>query len=233
MIAITFALPAESIDLIDRLRDAKRTARGNFEVTTGKIDDRDVEVLHTGVGRRSCQARIENFLDAERFEYLISAGFAGAVSECLQVGDLLLGENFSDRQLLAKAQQRLINHKVRAEKLFTSTSIVDSIAERNEIAGKAGAAAVDMETEVIAGACVARSIPMLSLRVISDSLRSPLPAPPRVLFDLERQRTNPIRFAGYFLTHPMRVSSLLSFVRNIGEARKILADAITAVATAL
>ena len=36
---------------------------------------------------------------------MIASGFAGAVAEELKVGDLLLAENFSDRELFAQAER--------------------------------------------------------------------------------------------------------------------------------
>jgi nucleoside phosphorylase len=164
---------------------------------------------------------------------LISSGFAGGAREDLQVGDLILSENFSDRQLLLQAQRILTEHKTHTAKLFTSATIVDSIVERNKIAREHGAAAMDMETECIAQACVARGIRMLSLRVISDTPRKPFPAPPRALFDIERQRTNVTRLALYFLKHPMAVGRLIRFARQIARARESLTNAIVAVAAAL
>jgi hypothetical protein len=104
--------------------------------------------------------------------------------------------------------------------------MVDSPAERNEIARDDGADAVDMETDLIAQACAIRGVPLLSLRVISDTPRQPFPAPPNVLFDIERQRTNATKFGLYFLTHPSHVVRLIGFARRISRARHLLADAI-------
>ncbi len=233
MIAITFALPAESAGLVARLRGGKRIACGDSEIIAGKLDDRDVKIFHTGVGPKISASRMQNFLSSETPAFLISSGFAGAVSDNLQVGDLLLGENFSDQQLLASALQSLTNRDPRPGTLLTSASIVDSVAERNEIARRAGAAAVDMETAAIADACAARSIPMLSLRVISDTPAATFPAPPGILFNIAQQRTNYVRLLSYLVRRPTAIFGLMRFARQISRARKTLTEAIVAVATAL
>ena len=93
----------------------------------------------------------------------------GAVADELRVGDLIVDENFSDPALLVNAERILSNRQPRRIKLFTSTSIIDSIAERNEIARSSGAAAVDMETGAIVAVCNAHRVPLLSLRAISDT----------------------------------------------------------------
>jgi len=53
VIAITFALPAESAAFIKALRDKQREPCGEFEIVHGKIDNRTVEIFHTGVGEKS------------------------------------------------------------------------------------------------------------------------------------------------------------------------------------
>jgi len=224
MIGITFALPSESSDLVRQLQALQR----HDKLLSGKIADRDVTILHTGVGAKNCNARLEFLLHKTRPRLVVSSGFAGAVSEQLHVGDLVLARNFSDPGLLASAERILRDHDPRLVKLFTSTSIVDSIAEQNEIARAAGAAAVDMETGAIAGVCNAHGVPLLSLRAISDTARQSFPMPPSVLFDIERQQTNFGRLLFYLVRHPSSVSTLLQFARRIARVRASLTDAIVA-----
>ncbi len=204
MIAVTFALPRES-------RDFRRLlTAGNHEIA----------ILHTGVGEKICRQRIEPFLDRQRFDFLISSGFAGGIEPSLGVGELLLAENFSDPKLLARGRDILI---ARVGKLFSTQDVIESAAERETLQGESGALAVDMESSAIAAACAERELPMLSLRVISDTAAAPFPVPLPVLFDLERQATNARRLAGHLLTHPSAIVRLLRFSRQIAAARAELA----------
>jgi hypothetical protein len=86
-----------------------------------------------------------------------------------------------------------------------------------------------METEFIARACAEHAIRLLSLRVITDTPTQPFPAPPRTLFDIERQQTRITALAKFLIAHPNRVPSLLQFAKRIARARKILADALVEV----
>ncbi|HTD00967.1 MAG TPA: hypothetical protein VK637_02390 [Chthoniobacterales bacterium] len=224
MIGITFALPSESSGLVRRLQALQRHGKS----LSGRIDSRDVTILHTGVGARDCNERLEILLHKTRPSLVISSGFAGAVAEQLRAGDLILAQNFSDSGLLANADRILGDRRPRVVKLFTSTSIIDSIDERNEIARVAGAEAVDMETGAIADVCKVHGVPLLSLRVISDTLSEPFPAPPSVLFDVEREQTNFGRLLVYLLRDPGSVSRLFRFGRQIARARASLTDAIIA-----
>jgi nucleoside phosphorylase len=226
MIAVTFALPAESADFVRLLQQTNVVAPQDARSMRGQIHGKSVAVLHTGVGEKKCRSQMESFLGRQRLEYLISAGFAGALDEQLQVGDLLLSENFSSPQLLRSAHLDVADGAPFLGKLVTVSRVTDSKSERARLAKETGAAAVDMETEFIAAACAAYELPMLSLRVISDTPSEPLPAPPDVLFDLEKQKTNFTRLAFYLVTHPGGVSRLNKFRQRIGLARHSLTNAL-------
>jgi nucleoside phosphorylase len=237
MIAITFALPAESAEFLRRLRDKSRADRNGIRISRGKIGDSTIEVLHTGVGERVCRQRVGKFLSAtgrirrgdhdQHFDYLISAGFAGALNDQLQLGDLLLAKNFSTLRL--EENFSLSTLPIHIADLLTVPALIDSAEERIKLALISRAAAVDMETEFIAQACATHSLPLLSLRVISDTPRDRLPAPANVLFDVEQQRTHFLKLARHFLARPNHVPRLAHFAKRIARARKVLADALVRV----
>jgi adenosylhomocysteine nucleosidase len=226
MIAITFALPAESQEFLLSLSNKSRGDRNGIPTTRGEIDDRAIEVLHTGVGENVCRQRMANFLHDQHFDYLISAGFAGALNDQLQLGDLLLAKNFST--VRTKENFSLSSLQIHMADLLTVPALIDSREERNKLALTSGAVAVDMETEFIARACAAHGIPVLSLRVISDTPTELFPAPANILFDIERQQTRMPKLAAYLVAHPHRIPRLIQFARRIARARKDLADALVA-----
>ena len=225
MIAVTFALSAESSGFLRRLHKKSKTNRNGITVICGEVDGGAIEVFHTGVGEKTCRERMAKFLQDRQFDCLISAGFAGALNDRLHVGDLLLAENFSTIEL-TEARSALSTLSVHAAALLTLPSMVESREERNKIAQTTGAAAADMETEFIARACAEHGIPLLSLRVISDTPSKPFPAPASVLFNMERQQTDAMKFALYFLKHPGAIPRLIAFARKIAQAREILANAL-------
>jgi nucleoside phosphorylase len=228
MIAVTFALPAESSEFLSRLTNKSHADRNGVRIIRGKIADREIQVLHTGVGERVCRQRLGKFLGNQQFDFLISTGFAGALNDQLQIGDLLLAKNFSTVDLNEK-RSSVSRLPIQMADLFTAPRLSDSSDARTEIARTTGASAVDMETEFIARACATHGIPLLSLRVITDTPREPFPAPAHVLFDVAKQRTNLPKLATFFLTHPSRIPGLLQFARKIAHARKTLADAVVAI----
>jgi hypothetical protein len=109
---------------------------------------------------------------------------------------------------------------------LTVPALIDSSEERERIARESGASAIDMETEFIARACAAHGIPLLALRVITDTPTQPFPAPPSVLFDIQRQRTPIAVLTRFFLAHPRCMPGLVQFARRISRARKTLSNAL-------
>jgi nucleoside phosphorylase len=229
MIAITFALPAESSDFVALLEKPALNSREGVDSIRGHLRGKSVAVIHTGVGRKACCERMEILLRRERFEYLISAGFAGALQKELRVGNLLVSENYSSPQLLRSPHLDLSQNGVFLGKLLTVSGVIESNVERAQLAAETGAAAVDMETEFIAEACADHQLPMLSLRAISDTPSEPFPAPAHVLFDLEKQRTDFTRLAFYLMKHPSALSKLTQFRERVGVARKALTRTLDAI----
>jgi nucleoside phosphorylase len=222
-IAVTFALPAESSEFLRRLGNKSRANRNGIKIVRGTIGHRAIEVIHTGVGKNACKERVRRFLENQRFDFLISAGFAGSLNHELQVNDLLVAKNFSTVDL---KHASLSNVSVYAANMLTVPALIDSSDERERLARESQASAVDMETEFIARACALHSIPLLALRVITDTPTEPFPAPPSVLFDIQRQRTHFALLAKFFLAHPRRMTGLVQFAKRIARARKTLSNAL-------
>ncbi len=223
MIAVTFALPAESSEFLRQLGNKSRADRNGISVVRGTIGHRSIEVIHTGVGENVSRQRIGRFLENQQFYFLISAGFAGSLNHELQVNDLLVAKNFSTVDL---EHASLSNVSIHAANMLTVPALIDSGGERERVARESGASAVDMETEFIARACAVHGIPLLALRVITDTPTKPFPAPPSVLFDIQQQRTHIAALARFFLAHPRRMPGLVQFARRILRARKTLSNAL-------
>ena len=222
MIAVTFALPVESSEFVRLLKNPHENSREGVESIRGELDGRTIAVLHTGVGEKACRPRIETFLRREQIRYVISAGFAGGLDPELKVGHLFLADNFSSPALLQSPNLDLAEENLFVGKLVTAPGIADSTTERERIAAATGGSAVDMETQFIAEACTAHEIRLLSLRAITDTAAEPLPAPPSVLFNIDKQRTSLPRLAAYLAMHPGAIGKLKTFRDRIAQVRHSL-----------
>ena len=226
MIAVTFALPAESSDFLKLLQNPIRGRIGEAEFTCGSVAGTHVCVLHTGVGAKLARPRVQQLLAYQPTEMLISCGFAGALGDELQPGDLLLASNFSAPHLLAAAREAL-GDRVRVGALASAGAVIDSVAHRAALAMQTGAIAVDMETDAIADSCNTANVPMLSLRGISDTPAAPLPAPADVLFDVEQQKTSFAAIASHVARHPTALWRLGVFARRVAYVRRAMTAALT------
>lgn len=229
MIAVTFALPAESSAFVRQLTNVRREGwivRGDLPQKTAATTTQ-VCVLHTGVGSKVAGARLSEFLAKEKPSLLISSGFCGATRDEVVPGTILIATNYSDAQLAPRTQELLPD--ALSGKIFSADHVVDPALDRYAIGREHGAVAIDMETEIIAQIANEKGIPMLSLRVVSDSPAAPFPAPPRVLFSVAAQRTEFSQLAGYLTRHPSAIVRLARFSRQVALAKIRLADALVKV----
>ena len=144
MIAITFALSAESSDFVRLLENRGGVSREGVETARGRLHGKSIVVIHTGVGKKACREAMEVMLRRERFEYLISAGFAGALEKDLRVGHLLVSENFSSPKLLGSPQLILADEGTFLGTLLTVPRMIETVADRESLNKRTCAAAVDM-----------------------------------------------------------------------------------------
>src|ERR1044072_1076795 len=118
MIAITFALTAESSDFVRRLQKPSVNSREGVETVRGLLHGKNIAVIHTGVGRKTCRERMEILLRRDNFDYLISSGFDGALERDLRVGHLLVSENFSSPEILGSPKLKLADETTFVGKLL-------------------------------------------------------------------------------------------------------------------
>lgn len=200
MIAVTFALPEES-------RDFLRATRGRD----------DLKVIHTGMGLEAAAKATAMLLANSRPSWVLSGGFAGALDPRLRLGDVILAENLSSPELIARFPGN--GHR---GKFVSRPRPAELVEEKAALFRETGALAVDMETEAIAAACRNVGVPLLCMRAISDTANEPLPAPLAEWFDLARQRPRPRRLLAYLCRRPSAIWPFMRFVRGLPVARRAL-----------
>lgn len=208
MTVVTFALPQESRDFRAALH-----ARG------GRFGTEEIRVAHLGIGPVAASEAIRRLLAEAKPCLLVCAGFAGGLEPRLRVGDLVLAENFTSPELLARASRGAA-----VGALVTHSAPIETIEAKAALARESGALAVDMETAVVAEACRAAGVPLLAVRVISDAADTALPVPFEEWFDIERQDPRRWRLLKYLARHPGQIRTFAEFVRGLGPARRTLTD---------
>ncbi len=177
-VAVVAALSIEVGDLIDQLKGVRRYLAASMPVIEGDLGGKIVVVGVCGVGRKAARRGTEILLAGHRPRWVISAGFAGALSPALARNDVVLPHRILDLEgqslpidvpegLLARCR----SHRGR---LLTVDHLIATAAEKAQLAQTHGADLVDMESSAVALACSERSVRFLSARVVSDDSRGDL-----------------------------------------------------------
>ena len=178
--------------LIGRELDT-RMCRANL---SGKYGKRPIVVMQSEMGAPNFASRLLRHLAIFPFDGLIVLGLAGALAPKLKAGDIVLYEQslYSD----AAKPTRCAEYQTRACHTEFSSWIENALAQQNlnakrirgvavsEVITESGekaalraltqAAAVDMESGVVAAALKDHQIPVVTLRVIVDEAAQNLPA---------------------------------------------------------
>jgi len=214
-VLVTFALPQESRDFREALRRRPR---------------QEIRVEHFGVGPLMAAERIGRLLAMEKPQMLVCAGFAGGLDPRLALADLVVAENLSTPDALARARAAAAQDQPRRVfgSIMSRAIPVESVPGKAALFRETGALAVDMESEAIAAACRVAAVPLLVVRVISDPAGAPLPVPFAEWFDLQRQRPRVFGLVKYLAFHPGRIGPFAQFVCGLTPARRALAEFLLA-----
>jgi len=229
MIVITCALPDESRLLLRRMERRENIG----PAACGSIDGHAVALVHTGMGEarvRERSARLCAFLKERPARLMLNIGYAGGVNPALPKGQLLLSRNYSSPELLCVAE-RLLGERAFTGTLVTVGKALETPAAKARFAAEACAPlgtrpdGVDMETAAVATLCRGAGLPMLSLRVISDTATEELAVPFSVCFDAALAKPRPGALLAYLARQPSKTGGFLRFVRDMGKVRAGLAGA--------
>lgn len=223
MIVVAFAVPQESKSFRQGLHHTGTFGPAEAGWVVGNAGLEEVLVVHSGIGIAAARSAAEKLFAAVTPRCVISCGYAGALDPGLAVGDLVVAENVSDGELADRARSCL-GSRAHFGELYTSDRALETVFEKEALREKTGALAVDMETAAWVEACVARGVPLLAVRVISDGARQPIPVPLAQSYDLVRQEPRPMALAAYLAGHPWRMVPFMRFVHGLAPAAMALAE---------
>jgi adenosylhomocysteine nucleosidase len=180
--AFIFALGIESGGLVDNLKGAETSRHGHGTEHAGKLRGREVVIVDAGLSGKAAARATEEAIRFYQPKWIVSAGFAGALSEQLRRGHILM----ADEVVSLTGQRLAVGLKLDATtaaatkglhigRLLTVNDIIRRPADRRRLAAEHGAIACDMETFAVAEVCHQRGVPLLAIRVISDAVDDELP----------------------------------------------------------
>ena len=148
-----------------------------------------VLLMRTGMGPQKSRTVTQELLGKEKWDLVISTGFAGALRD-LPIGTLVVGEDVLEDPFAIPQKHPIACDADWLAKLsgFSGQSAPFSIGrfatvprvltrseEKQKLASLTGAMAVDMESGAIAGVARELGVPFIIIRTISDSISEDLP----------------------------------------------------------
>lgn len=231
-IAIFAALQWECRAVLHALRQLRRVRLGAFRGWQGRVGQREVWVVKTGVGVQRAAAAVDAAGGAQAFQLIVSTGCAGGLAPALQPGDLALATAITgdgtDGALTTTAAQRARALRAVAAAglrglegpLLCSATVLATLADKRAAAA-AGAVVVEMEGGAIAARAAAARVPFLSVRAVLDGADHQLEMP-GTLIDPTTGGLRPLALASYVATHPRAIAELRALQRMQHAARDSL-----------
>ena len=192
------------------------------------VGNRSIVVLETGVGPDRARRAVNWFLDQRRQgapDLVITAGFAGALSRTLSIGDIVVAseviepDDIAWRVALPAELGDLI-----CGRILTWPRMVTTPTEKKALFDQTKALAVDMESGSIAETCVARRVPCAVVRAVSDTSEEGLS--PELLRLLDGGQVSLLRVFGRLVRRPRLIGELWRLQRATRRASRNLAEAL-------
>jgi nucleoside phosphorylase len=222
-IAFVFAMPMEIEPLVEKL-SLQAAHIGGIDVQAGKLGERDVVAVVTGMGTKLATEGIERLLEAVAVERVLVVGITGAVENDTPIGTLICPEVVVNSATGAEFRPAPFGDATPRGKMWTTDVI---LTDHDHIAGlrEQGVVSLDMETAAISEACERRGIPWSVFRVISD--RSTDGSIDDEVFRLSNQDGTPneAAIADYFARHPDAIERLAKLGEGAALAAETAVDA--------
>jgi len=188
-LVISFALIEEARGFLDQMRRVQRMHCAQFVEYRGLLPSpgirREVPVLVvvTGVGATRAERAVSDVISLYHPRLWLAAGFAGGLSESLQVGDVVVAQRVLDdgSQSVAETGAPLVGlHKLPRSTLhfgdLVSTAAVIFDPQVKQALGRStGALACDLESYAMAATCRGSDVDFLAVRAVSDTVHESLP----------------------------------------------------------
>ena len=230
---------------------------GNFQVAHGEpvprfyksLSVRDVVIVEGGIGKEQAERATQEVIKRYAPEFIISAGFAGAVQPGLKAGDLFVCDRVwsiegsplhwkpdeaASRALLDTASKETLTGEIAGlaqEHSYCGCLSVDLLVSNKSLKGWIGANfpvhIVDMESYWVSQMASEYAIPHLVLRSVLDPMEQTLPEFVEQAVAGQGQR-NWMRALSYVLARPIETPRLLHLSRQTKLARTSLASLLRA-----
>ena len=178
----------------------------------------------SGIGLVLARNAALRVIETQRPSAIICCGFAGALSEGLQVGDMIQAAEVIDEA----GNRWPCTAFAGSDRVVSSPRMICDTNEKRRIRAQLAADAVDMESAAVAKLCTERKTPFGCVRVISDSAATQLS--PRLANLLREGNISLYQALIQTMLYPPLIAEFLRLARDTKLAARKLSAALTALA---
>ncbi|HZZ77102.1 MAG TPA: hypothetical protein VFE62_01205 [Gemmataceae bacterium] len=197
-----------------------------------------VLVVETGIGPASVARTLDWLLAKPKFggvpyepSLLIFAGFAGALTDSLRIGDIVLADEIVDLHgnrwrptWPIELSTEGWNPPLHRGRVVSVDQLLGSVDDKRRLGAEHLAIAVEMESAVFAERCTRAGLPFACVRAISDEVMTPLS--PALLSLVSGGSASPWRAIKALLRQPSLLPELLRLARDTRVASRQLGTAL-------
>jgi adenosylhomocysteine nucleosidase len=235
---VIFALARESMYFRQQLRPQRRFPGAPCWNRFCESSALSVLTVHSGLGAVAAKRAINWILSKPLLgslvyqpKFVIMAGFGGALTEQLQIGDVVLATEIGKHdgssspvtwptsRLETKGKPEVIRGRI-----VTSDKLIGTSSEKGELGRITKALVVDMESAYVAQACAEKGVPFGCIRAISDSVNMELS---RHMIQITSQgRISAIRLVSAVLRSPKTLLEMQQLAKNTRIAARKLSSTL-------
>jgi len=132
--------------------------------------DRGFDLLRTGIGLSRTEAALQHIPEPSAYSAFLQFGVSGSLSEALPAHTMICAQSFTalNEEEITRSEMDISGlPDLTVVRFFSSMEVVRDETSR-QVAISHGAQAVDMESYAVARFCAQHSIPLRTVRIISD-----------------------------------------------------------------
>lgn len=197
-IGIISAMSEEVDEVIKGMNNKKEMVFSGSFYHEGTLSSKDVVAVKCGVGKVNASICTQVLVEQFKVDMVINTGVAGAISELLDIGDVVISKDavyhdmeatqlgfkfgeipYSDTHIFVAdkklvnvyqdvVQKQFSNKKVVIGTIASGDQFVTSLERKDFIRNNFNAFCVEMEGTAIAHTCYLNRVPFVILRIISD-----------------------------------------------------------------
>ena len=198
MLGIIGAMDEEVAKIKEMLTDVRVETTAGMDFYIGKLADKDVVVVRSGIGKVNAAMCTQILIDLFNVDAVINTGVAGALADGITVGDVIVSKDALQHDMdcsplgdpvgviprmkesVFKADERLMNAALEASKkvidgrtalgrVVSGDQFIASMDIKNKLRDTFCGSCAEMEGAAIAHICCMNDVPYVIIRNISDA----------------------------------------------------------------